>query len=176
MNSYFIFAIVLTVAYIIYYAVIIAHDLYGKKGTDKPDEEVFDLGAPEEEESVAVTESESGFSIGSENYETESTATSSETSPEEDIKDKPGTAQEKLERLKAEAEEQMEETTPYLSDARTHVGGDVQGYDFQGTVRQPTGNKVEPNSRPVVRCRKLKRFYVRCASRSPTRLLPKAAA
>ena len=45
MNSYFIFAIVLTVAYIIYYAVIIAHDLYGKKGTDKPDEEVFDLGA-----------------------------------------------------------------------------------------------------------------------------------
>lgn len=36
-----------------------------------------------------------------------------------DIKDKPGTAQEKLERLKAEAEEQMEETTPYLSDART---------------------------------------------------------
>ena len=47
MNSYFIFAIVLTVAYIIYYAVIIAHDLYGKKGTDKPDEEVFDLGAPD---------------------------------------------------------------------------------------------------------------------------------
>lgn len=56
MNSYFIFAIVLTVAYIIYYAVIIAHDIYGKKGTDKPNEEVFDLGAPEEEESVAVTE------------------------------------------------------------------------------------------------------------------------
>jgi hypothetical protein len=67
---------------------------------------------------VAVTESETGFSIGSENYETESTATSSETSLE-DVKDKPGTAQEKLERLKAEAEEQMEETTPYLSDART---------------------------------------------------------
>lgn len=118
MNSYFIFAIVLTVAYIIYYAVIIAHDLYGKKGTDKPNEEVFDLGAPEEEESVAVTESETGFCIGSENYETESTATSSETSPE-DVKDKPGTAQEKLERLKAEAEERMEETEPYLSDART---------------------------------------------------------
>lgn len=121
MNSYFIFAIVLTVAYIIYYAVIITHDLYGNKGTDKPNVEVFDLGAPEEEESVAVTESETGFSIGSENYETESTATSSETYPEEDVKDKSGTAQEKLERLKAEAEaeEQMEETTPYLSDART---------------------------------------------------------
>ena len=118
MRSYFIFAIVLTVAYLIYYAVIIMQDLYGKRRTGKTEEEVFDLGAPEEEESVAVTESETGFSIGSENYETESTATSSETSLE-DVKDKPGTAQEKLERLKAEAEEQMEETTPYLSDART---------------------------------------------------------
>lgn len=31
MESYLIFAIVLTVAYIIYYAVIIAQELYGKK-------------------------------------------------------------------------------------------------------------------------------------------------
>lgn len=30
MRSYFIFAIVLTVAYLIYYAVIIMQDLYGK--------------------------------------------------------------------------------------------------------------------------------------------------
>lgn len=119
MDSYFIFAIVLTVAYIIYYAVIITHDLYGKKGTDKPNEEVFDLGAPEEEESVAVTESETGFSIGSENFETESTTVASETSADEDGKDKLDTAQDKLERLKAEAEERMQETTPYLSDART---------------------------------------------------------
>ena len=63
MNSYFIFAIVLTVAYIIYYAVIIAHDLYGKKGTDKPDEEVFDLGAPDEEESVDVSEEVAVLSV-----------------------------------------------------------------------------------------------------------------
>ena len=119
MNSYFIFAIVLTVAYLIYYAVIIMQDLYGKRRTGKTEEEVFDLGTLEDEESVAVSESETGFRVGNEQYETESTATSSETSPEEDIKDKPGTAQEKLERLKAEAEEQMEETTPYLSDART---------------------------------------------------------
>lgn len=55
MNSYFIFALVLTVAYVIYYAAVITHDLYGKKGTDKKDEEVFDIGAPEdEEESVAA--------------------------------------------------------------------------------------------------------------------------
>ena len=70
---------------------------------------------------MAVTESETGFSIGSENYETESTATSSETSLE-DVKDKPGTAQEKLERLKAEAEEQMDETTCFEPFSRLAGG------------------------------------------------------
>lgn len=119
MNSYFIFALVLTVAYVIYYAAVITHDLYGKKGTDKKDEEVFDIGAPEdEEESVAVTESETGFSIGSESYDTESTATVTEV-PQEESANNPTAAQEKLERLKAEAEERMENTTPYLSDERT---------------------------------------------------------
>lgn len=119
MNSYFIFALVLTVAYVIYYAAVITHDLYGKKGTDKKDEEVFDIGAPEdEEESVAVTESETGFSIGSESYDTESTATVPEV-PQEESANNPTATQEKLERLKAEAEERMEETVPYLSDERT---------------------------------------------------------
>ena len=50
MKSYFIFTIVLTVAYLVYYAVIIVQDLYGKKGNGKPEEEVFDLGAPEDEQ------------------------------------------------------------------------------------------------------------------------------
>ena len=44
MGSYFIFALVLTVLYIVYFAVNIIRDLYGKKGTEKTDEEVFDLG------------------------------------------------------------------------------------------------------------------------------------
>lgn len=55
----------------------------------------------------------------------------------------------------------MEETTPYLSDARTSE--EMYKAMISRTVRQPTGNKVEPNSRPVVMS-KLKRFYVRCAS------------
>ena len=69
MKSYFIFAIVLTAAYIVYYAVIIVHDLYGKKGTGKMQEEVFDLGEPDDEESVAVTENETGFEVGSNAYD-----------------------------------------------------------------------------------------------------------
>lgn len=122
MKSYYIFAIVLTVAYLIYYAVIIVQDLYGKKGTDKTDEEVFDLGAPDadKEESVDVTESETGFSIGSEKYETETTAPAPPATQEEPAGDNgEDAAAEKLARLKAKAEERMEETVPYLSDART---------------------------------------------------------
>jgi len=121
MKSYFIFAIVLTVAYLVYYAVVIVQDLYGKKGTGKTEEEIFDLGVPEEEDSVAVTESDTGFNVGNEQYETDAAPTASPATQE-----MVGTAAhgeavvaEKLSRLKAKAEEQMEETVPYLSDAYT---------------------------------------------------------
>lgn len=121
MKAYFIFAIVLTVAYLVYYAVVIVQDLYGKKGTGKTDEETFDLGVPEEDESVTVTESDTGFNIGNEQYETDAIPTAS-PAPQETA----GTAAhgdaavaEKMARLKAKAEDQMEETVPYLSDAYT---------------------------------------------------------
>lgn len=120
MKSYFIFAVALTVAYVIYYAVIIVQDLYGKKGTDRTDEEVFDLGAPDDEQSVDVMESETGFSVGGEKYETESAPTTPPATQEEAAPDNgEAAAAERLERLKAKAEERMEETVPYLSDART---------------------------------------------------------
>lgn len=120
MKSYFIFAVVLTVAYLIYYAVIIVQDLYGKKGTGKTDEEVFDLGAPDDEQSIDVTESETGFSVGDERYETETAPTALPATQEEAAPDNgEAAAAEKLERLKAKAEERMEEIVPYLSDART---------------------------------------------------------
>ena len=94
MSSYFIFALVLTVLYIVYYAVNITRDLYGKKGTEKTDEEVFDLGPMDAtEESVEVSENETGK--------------------------KEAAAKERLERLKAKAEAQMEEIAPYLSDGFT---------------------------------------------------------
>ena len=77
MGSYFIFALVLTVLYIVYFAVNITRDLYGKKGTEKTDEEVFDLGPMDAtEESVEVSENETGFNIGNETYGTEAVARS----------------------------------------------------------------------------------------------------
>lgn len=72
MSSYLIFVLVLTAVYIIYYAVIITKDLYGKKDEAKTNEEVFDVsGMANAEESVAVEENDGGFSIGGNNYDTQ---------------------------------------------------------------------------------------------------------
>ena len=72
MNSYLIFVLVLTAIYIIYYAVIITKDLYGKKDEAKTNEEVFDVsGMADAEESVAVEENDGGFSIGGNSYDTQ---------------------------------------------------------------------------------------------------------
>ena len=61
MKAYFIFAIALTVAYIIYYAVMIARDLYGKNEEKiKSGEEEFDVSDFDEEESVSVVENDKG--------------------------------------------------------------------------------------------------------------------
>lgn len=119
MKSYFIFAILLTVAYIIYYAIVIAQELYGKKNSGKPEEEVFDIDPEEEEEeSISVVESDTGFYVGGEQYDTDH-YDNAETE-EKPIPTQPDeTTASKIERMKAKAEERMEETEPYLSDAFT---------------------------------------------------------
>lgn len=120
MGSYFIFAIALTVLYIIYYAVNIARDLYGKKAGGKTDEEVFDLGPMEAtEESVNVSESETGFSVGGERYDTEAETVVPPAAHEGGAGQQEDSAQVRFEQLKAKAESGMEDAVPYLSDAYT---------------------------------------------------------
>ena len=71
MSPFVIFAISLTIAYVIYYAVMITRDLYGKKEENKSNEEVFDVSnITEEEAAVAVNESNGGFSIANKQYDT----------------------------------------------------------------------------------------------------------
>lgn len=65
MSPFAIFAIVLTIAYIIYYGVTIGRDLYGKKGQENETEEVFDVSKMSEiEEPTPVTEDGDSFVIG----------------------------------------------------------------------------------------------------------------
>ena len=71
MSPFVIFAISLTIAYVIYYAVMITRDLYGKKEENKSNEEVFDVSSiTEEEATVAVNESDGGFCIANKQYDT----------------------------------------------------------------------------------------------------------
>lgn len=114
MNAYFIFAIVLTAAYIIYYAVVIVHDLYGKKTEEKSNVEVFDVPDSTEEDvgSVAVTENEHGFSVGEENYDTAADALPQSETPDEEQAQAKTSFNERVAKVEAE----LEETDSFLSD------------------------------------------------------------
>ena len=71
MSPFLIFAISLTIAYAIYYAVMMTRDLYGKKEEAKSNEEVFDISnITKEEAAVAVNESDGGFSVADKQYDT----------------------------------------------------------------------------------------------------------
>ena len=97
-----IFALVLTIAYAIYYAVVIAKDLQGKKGRTHSTEEVFDLAGMEEEESVQVSESGDSFHVGdSENRPTEPIREGNEDASEQPAEKTRNAAEEKAEQLKS---------------------------------------------------------------------------
>ncbi|MCS2947070.1 hypothetical protein NXX54_01225 [Bacteroides sp. BFG-638] len=65
MSPFAIFAIVLTIAYIIYYGVNISRDLYGKKWQENETEEIFEVSnMPKIEEPIPVREDGDGFIIG----------------------------------------------------------------------------------------------------------------
>ena len=138
MSSYLIFVLVLTAVYIIYYAVIITKDLYGKKDEAKSTEEVFDISSmADAEESIAVEENEGGFSVGADSYDTIADVVTASNENhvgaeepyrdvnEENAVDKENDnygqtdAESTFERMKARMEEQMEETEIFMSDPMT---------------------------------------------------------
>lgn len=72
MKGFVIFAIVVTVLYIIYYTVLIVQDLYGKPKDEAVKGETFDVsGMTDEDDSVTVSENEGGFSVGESQYQTD---------------------------------------------------------------------------------------------------------
>lgn len=119
MSPFFIFAIVLTVAYLIYYTVVILHDLYGKNGEKKSEEEIFEIDPSEEpEESVEVSESEMGFSVGGNDYEVDMEEPSqvSAAGRQEKTKDEKTSRGKALEKVKAKVEPKLEEFNSEMSN------------------------------------------------------------
>ena len=97
-----IFALVLTIAYAIYYSVVITKDLQGKKGRTRSTEEVFDLAGMEEEESVQVSESGDSFHVGgSENRPTDPIREENGDASEQPAEKPRNAAEEKAEQLKS---------------------------------------------------------------------------
>lgn len=103
MSPFMIFALVLTIAYVLYYAVVIAKDLQGKKGRTSSAEEVFDLEGMEEEESVEVSEAGDSFQVGNtgENQPGPS-GSDADDFPEQPEEAPRNTAEEKAEQLKSD--------------------------------------------------------------------------
>lgn len=119
MSPFFIFAIVLTVAYLIYYTVVILHDLYGKKGEKKPEAETFEIDPSEEsEESVVVSENEMGFSVGSNDYEVdvEEPSPGDAEGRQEGAKGEKAADEKVLEKIKAKVEPHLEEVNSNMSN------------------------------------------------------------
>lgn len=112
MSSYFIFIIVLTVLYIMYYSVMIVRDLYGKTGeTTANQAETFDVSDFQEEDTaITVTESDNGFSVGDNQYETNY----EETPPEQAENEKPQA--DLASQLENKLKDQLEETEVSYSD------------------------------------------------------------
>ena len=102
MSPFMIFALVLTIAYAIYYAVIIAKDLQGKKGRTNSTEEVFDLEDMEDEESVEVSETGDSFHVGNPGEKRMEPSESPADDPAEEPETAPrNVAEEKAEQLKS---------------------------------------------------------------------------
>ena len=72
MSAFGIFALLLTTAYIIYFAVVIVRDIASgrKSGNETNQSEVFDTSFMEDM-SVEVNETDGGFAVGSDEIETE---------------------------------------------------------------------------------------------------------
>ncbi len=122
MSPFVIFVIVLTVIYIIYYAVMITRDLYGKKEEHKSQEEVFDVSdMVEEETAVSVHESDNGFSVADKEYETMNLHDEDEATPSSEgtsgyAKSEKPASKNVAEDLANKVEKKCDETQPFMSD------------------------------------------------------------
>ncbi|MCD8282003.1 MAG: hypothetical protein LUC22_01975 [Prevotella sp.] len=109
MNTFLIFAFILTIVYVIYYLFMIAHDLYGKPKERKDSAESFDVSdmVDTEENSVDVSENAGGFSVGGTTYETTYAEESPEASGGEQSKTQPKTpvADEIMEKIAGKSED-----------------------------------------------------------------------
>lgn len=117
MKSFVIFAIIVTVIYVIYYTVIIVQDLYGRPKDEKSQGESFDVSdMTDEEESIAVSENDGGFSVGDSRYETAYEEKLLSQQVEEGVATVEDSKPHVLEKIQSAFEKKMEEVNTSYSD------------------------------------------------------------
>ena len=123
MSAFLIYAIVLTLVYIIYYSAMIKKETYASKGQINDTAETFEFGGTSQPiESVDVNESEHGFYIGDDEPECEDSVRKEEIYDVEDeqvILPETETGQvgpSQAEQHAQAAEDQMEDIQPEYSD------------------------------------------------------------
>ena len=143
MSSFLIFAIVLTVVYIIYYAIVIVQDLYGKPKEEKRNAESFDVSdMAAEDESIAVSESDGGFSVGDNQYET-----SYEEHQEEPTSEKIDDGISALDKIKAKIGDKMEVT--YVTSEDAVLSDELEELLFKKGIQSKPGRpniKIESST------------------------------
>ncbi len=127
MSGFWIFAIILTVAYVLYYGIIISIDLYGKpKEQDKGSEETFEFKDMEFEQPKAVEETSGGFRISEHDGEGGNKWNETVTR-----KPAPSPAQEEAPKLDATgkplspAQEKINETQENMEDIDVQYNGEL---------------------------------------------------
>lgn len=127
MSGFWIFAIILTVVYVLYYGIVISIDLYGKpKEQDKGSEETFEINDMEFEEPKAVEETSGGFRISENDGEGGNKWNETVTR-----KPTPSPAQEEAPKLDATgkplspAQEKINETQQNMEDIDVQYSGEL---------------------------------------------------
>lgn len=154
MSAYMIFVLLLSVAYTIYYGIIIGKDLYGKKSPANPDEEEFDLTSVEEDMTVQVSETDNGFRVGNVPTEQETSVSDEAADPTttENHTQEPVTnaTEEKAERLRNQMDEADVESEYGVNEfelAELLQKRDKQGILF---IAEPMGTSSHTSS-PEIR-------------------------
>lgn len=127
MSAFGIFALILTIAYIIYFTVVIVRDVAAgrKSGDDSSQTETFDTSFMEEQ-SVQVTETREGFSVG--NQEIAATPVAEVAG---NITEEPEDKSAKAEALKVKLAETMPEAVEMIAEVsldENEMMDRIQGY------------------------------------------------
>lgn len=125
MSAYMTFAIILTVAYIIYYGVIIGKDLYGKAKQENSNETTFTLEPVEAEATTLVNETENGFSLDNTEQPSVDMGTG-ETRNESPDKDAEHSA----------AEEKAERMNQSMDEAEVESGNGYHDFELRELLQQ----------------------------------------